>query len=225
MKGMATLLGGALSGGISGKSGNTVFVQTAGGVVVRDRVIPFDPRTIPQLESRNRIRRASIAWQNMDPTDVEAWAEYANSLPPQVTSSGHYRTPQPHNVFSSLYSKLLQLDITTPPLTSPPASFLFGDSLTVEVASQDGGILFTSTDSNLPNATTELLIQPLLGRNRRTYLRQYRSQGFHRYTQDSPEAMVSCMPGWVACAHRYVNTQTGQSTPIAELGVVWVSAS
>lgn len=220
---MATLVGGALSGGISGKSGNTVFVQTAGGVVVRDRVIPFDPRTNLQLESRNRIRRASIAWQAMDPANVALWGAYADSLPRQVSASGQIRTPQPNNVFTSLYSKLLQLDITTPSPTTPPSTTLFGDSLSVKVEGLSETIRFTASNANLPVATTELLLQPLLGRNRRTYLRQYRSQAFCQFADGSLMTEIDCLTGWVACAYRFVNTLTGQSTPIAEAGVVWVS--
>lgn len=241
---MAGLSLGVFSSGLSGKSGNTVFVQTPGGTLVRERNVPFDPKSANQIFARQRMTRASVAWSEMEPSNVEAWEDYAQSLAQRNPSTGQWRSPRPMNLFTAMYVKLLQLDIAALPPTSPPASAFFGDSVNVSVGSssadphhpapsssnsqgslQEEGeslVTFTANRANSPGVVTELLLQPLANRNRKAYLDKYRSQAFVAFEDGSLTAEVPAEPGWYACAYRFVNTETGQDTALAQIGKVLV---
>lgn len=65
-----------------------------------------------------------------------------------------------------------------------------------------------------------LLLQKLPGGYVRTYLNRYRHQTFYRFQDGSLETRLTVMPGVWACGVRFVNTLTGQATPVAECGRV-----
>ena len=219
---MASITLGVFSNGLHGKSGSTVFVQTADGTYVRDRIVPHDPRTASQLANRQRLARASRAWSEMEPEQVQAWESYAQSLATRNPATGQWRSPRPMNLFTTLYSKLLQLDSASLP-PSPPATPFFGDVVAVSVdATDDGAIRFTANRANHEGIVTELLLQPLAAPNRRTYERAYRSRAIKAFTEESLTADVPAEPGWYACAFRFVNGETGQETPLVELGKIRV---
>lgn len=221
---MAGLSLGVFSSGLSGKSGNTVFVQTPGGTLVRERNVPFDPKTANQVIARQRMTRASVAWSEMEPEQVELWEDYAQSLAQRNPSTGQWRSPRPMNLFTALYVKLQQLDPASPPPAAPPANPFFGDSINVSVGSADGTVTFTANRPNGEGVVTELLLQPLANRNRKAYLDKYRSQAFVVFEEGSLTADVPAQPGWYACAYRFVNTETGQDTALAQVGKVLVMA-
>lgn len=99
----------------------------------------------------------------------------------------------------------------------PPSEAFLGDSVEVSIAAVAGGVEFTASTANGDGVVTELLLQPLASRHRRTYLRQYRSQRFVAFSAGET-VLVPCSPGWVACAIRFVRAATGQETALAELG-------
>ena len=219
---MATLTEGLLGGGLKGRSGNAVFVPTSRGTVVRERTIPHDPRTPAQIAARARQARAARAWGDLDPSAVAAWTVWARA-----------RGLQPNNAFATLYKVLLRLDPAAPAPPSPPAHAFFGDSIAIGVdppspsgSSWRGGqggeaLLFSASAPNAPGLVTEILLQPLASRNRRTYADKYRHAAYVPFADTLPH-VVPCAPGWVACAYRFVNAATGQVTEIAELGAVRV---
>lgn len=241
---MAGLSLGVFSSGLSGKSGNTVFVQTSGGTLVRDRNVPFDPKTANQVVARQRMTRASVAWSEMEPEQVELWEDYAQSLAQRNPATGQWRSPRPMNLFTALYVKLQQLDPSSPPPAAPPATPFFGDNVSVSVGSsfadlhpptpsssnsrsslQEEGeavVTFTANRPNGEGVVTELLLQPLANRNRKAYLDKYRSQAFHAFEDGSLTAEIPAQPGWYACAYRFVNIETGQDTALAQVGKVLV---
>ncbi len=233
---------GAFAGALSGKSGSTVFVLTEGGVVVRDRVVPHNPCTAVQVFARQRLARATQAWSNMEPEQVELWEDYAQSLAQRNPATGQWRAPRPMNLFTALYVKLQQIDPAAPPPASPPTNPFFGDnvSVTVETALRhllppapssktnhleegESVITFTANRPNGEGVVTELLLQPLAGRNRKAYLDKYRSQKFHVFADGSLSVEVPAQPGWYACAYRFVNLETGQDTGLAQIGKVLVA--
>lgn len=130
---MATLTLGAFGSGLRGKTSSTVFVQTAGGVVVRDRVIPANPQTPAQQANRYRLARATQAWSKLGPEQIAAWEAYAQRLAVRDPGSGLMRAPRPQNLFVSLYSKLLQLNPIAGVPGNPPANPFFGDNLSLTV--------------------------------------------------------------------------------------------
>jgi hypothetical protein len=219
---MATLRLGAFTSGLTGKSGTTVFVQTPGGVLVRDRVIPHDPQTPSQVKARMRLRRATMAWSNLDPEAIERWESYAQELAERDPATGFMRSPRPMNVFCALYMKLLMLDPTTPPPHHPPAQPFFGDRASLVAHGEPGAVRFEAVTPNGPGTVTELLLQPLASRNRATYPRKYRTQGFHVFAEAGESDLVSAPPGWTATGYRFVDAATGRTTPIVGAGKVLV---
>ena len=64
---MAVLKQGALGGGLNGRIGNLVYVETPGGTVVRSRPSYVPRATAKQLEARQRMGRASSAFGRLSP--------------------------------------------------------------------------------------------------------------------------------------------------------------
>lgn len=240
---MATLTLGAFGSGLRGKTSSTVFVQTAGGVVVRDRVIPANPQTPAQQANRYRLARATQAWSKLGPEHIAAWEAYAQRLAVRDPGSGLMRAPRPQNLFVKLYAKLLQLNPEAGVPGYPPENPFFGDniSLTVGLSNEDlttdnkrlstddlttddlGGILFSASAPNAPGVTTELLLQPLESGVRRTYLEKYRHATFFAFEEGTLSVKVPVpTPGWYACGYRFVNSVTGQDTGVVEAGKILV---
>lgn len=219
---MATLRLGAFASGLTGKSGSTVFVQTPGGVLVRDRVIPANPQTPSQVAARMRLRKATAAWSNLDPEVVERWEAYAQELAERDPATGFMRSPRPMNVFCALYMKLLTLDPTTSPPQDPPAQPFFGDRASMVAHGEPGAVRFEAVTPNGPGTVTELLLQPLASRNRAVYPRKYRAQGFHAFAEAGESLVVPAPPGWTAAGYRFVDSATGRATPIVASGKVLV---
>ncbi|RYG26369.1 hypothetical protein EON82_03540 [bacterium] len=84
---------------------------------------------------------------------------------------------------------------------------------------EEGVLTFTASGPNTAGIVTELFLQPLASRNRRTYLERYRHLAFTGFPLGSAES-YPVSPGWYACAYRFVNANTGEATAIAELGIV-----
>lgn len=213
---MATVLQGT-SGGYRGKVGNEVFVQTAGGTVVREYVIPRNPRTPAQQAHRERWRRASLAWSEIDQSSYEAWVDYANSLSARNPATGITKSPRPNNLFCVLYSKVLAINLAAP-APNPPSAPFFGDHVSVSAAASPGEIVFTANRANESGIVTEILLQGMANGRRRTYPDKYRSQGFVAFTPEHLSEAIAVKPGWYACAYRFVNAETGQETSLAAAG-------
>ena len=235
-------------------SGNAVFVRTARGTVVRDRVTPRDPKTPALREVRAAQGRAARAWPEMEPEAVARWTAWAKAQPHPRPSPGGGETMRPMNAFTNLYKVLLRLDPLAPVPLFPPARPFFGDVIGIEVSLPLGrgrggvesiadgfeqgevgstptlpsprgeeahSIGFAASGANAPGVVTELLVQPLASRHRRTYLEKYRHAAYVAFAEGQAVA-VPFAAGWVACAYRFVNAETGQVTALAELGVVRV---
>ena len=70
---------------------------------------------------------------------------------------------------------------------------------------------------------TELLLQKLVSRARRTYADKYRTAAFVAFATGSLTANVTAAPALYATAYRFVNTATGQESGIVPLGIVNLS--
>lgn len=217
---MATMTPTILAAGVSGKAGNVVFVNTAKGMYIRPRVRPRDPQTPAQQASRDRMAKAARAWSDLPEEAFAAWTRYAKSLQSFNRTTGRLVAPRAMNLFSACYGKLLQIDPEAAPPLTPPSRTFTGDGLSLSLALSEGAVVVGSSTPNCPNVTTELLLQPLPGRNCRTYAAQYRSAAFHTFTAESPSIAVSAKAGWIAVAVRFVDTLTGQVSALVELGKV-----
>jgi hypothetical protein len=84
-------------------------------------------------------------------------------------------------------------------------------------------VTFTADRPNAPGVVTELLLQPLASAARRAYRDKYRTQAFVAFAPGALSATVAAAPGWHACGVRFVDSATGQATPVVELGAVRVA--
>lgn len=200
-----------LAPGLRGKLGGVVFSRADCGTVLRSLAVGRDPCTPAQQAQRDRIRRAGRAWRDLDPERVAAWRSYALGLGPGA---------QAHAVFSGLAARALLAGAPAVPLDPPAAPFL-GDSVGLAVAGAPGAVLVTASAANGAGVVTELLLQPLVSANRRTYLSRYRSALVVAIPGAGPITLPT-HPGWVAVGARFLRQATGQATELAELGIVRV---
>lgn len=76
--------------------------------------------------------------------------------------------------------------------------------------------------ANRDGITTELMLQPLAGKNRKPYADKYRHAAFFAFTAGALSYAVHVLRGWYACAYRFVNTANGEDTCVARVGKVFV---
>lgn len=220
---MATLSLGAFTQWLRGKSGNTVFFRTREGVGVRDYTLPTQPNTPAQVDARERLRVATLAWSLLSPEQAAAWREYAQSLGTREPGGGAVRVPRSQTVFIGLAAKFLQVNPGSSPPVTPPASVFLGDAIGLSVeAVEGGGVRFTASGPNQGGVVTELLLQRL--RNGASLARPsaFRTQGFVAFEEGSLSVVVPASPGWVACGYRFVRASTGQMSPVIVAGSLYL---
>ncbi|RYG22845.1 hypothetical protein EON82_15905, partial [bacterium] len=106
-----------------GKLGNVVFIRSADGYIVRERVTPANPRTALQTAVRREFAIASQGWKGLSEEAFAAWLAYGDSLG---------RTA--YNVYMGLTRKWLAVHGDgTPPAMPPPGPF-FGDAVRLSVS-------------------------------------------------------------------------------------------
>ena len=216
----------ALSGelqDIRGKVGTNVYTKSHTGPVLRVKVKGTVTHTPAQTSVRSAFTRASAAFKNMTPAQVTNWRNYALTITKKNTVNGKAYHPTPINAFNGLTSKFLQINPAgTVPLTPPSSSFT-GDTLTITVAGGTGSLAWTANAANAANIKTEFLAQRLVSQNRVPTYKGYRSKGFLAFAAGGLTGTVFVSSGYYAVAYRYVNTLTGQETPLVALGIVQVS--
>jgi len=215
--GMAKLATGVLTRGLSGSVGYVTFVDGPFGTVLRARETPRDPETPAQLQARRRLTVAAIAWRSMTLEQSRAWRAYAR----QVGKGAAGRPARPQLLFTALATAYLTLHEGDDLPLLPPATGFTGDAVTVTVEAVAGAVRFLADSANHPGVTTELLLQPLASVHRNAYRAKYRSRGFFAF---GPElsADVPARNGFYACAVRFFRIETGQCSPLVELGLVAV---
>ena len=85
---------------------------------------------------------------------------------------------------------------------------------------------YLQVNPNGPNGgitKTELLLQPLKGKNRTPNAKGYRSKGFFQFAVGSLSTTVSVPTGYYAAAYRFVNQTNGQELAIVPIAVVTVA--
>lgn len=207
---------------LHGKVGNVVFAQTRNGLVVRPRTTPRDPRTAAQTASRQRLARASSAWRTLSPAQFAAWRAYAQTLTRVSPVGGPPYVPMPHNVFTALAAKFLQVSPDGDIPLDPPAAPFFGDGIVVTATAEPGAIRFTASGPNASGIVTELLLQPLAHAGRAPKANLYRAQAFVPFASAGDSHTVPAAPGAYAPAVRFVRAATGQDSDLVPLSSVVV---
>lgn len=210
---MAKATGSVLTGGLKGSAGTVVFVSQPYGMVVRPRQKPNDPHTTLQEQSRVRMRRAAVAWRGMTVAQADAWRKFAVSQRQDARRA--------NTLFCRLAVRYLQMFPDAEVPLVPPSSGFAGDAVAVTVTPNGQSVRFSANMANQPEVMTELLLQPLASPHRRTYLEKYRSAGFFRFGPSL--SFDKAVPkGVYACAVRFVQSTTGQTSPVIECGTVQV---
>ena len=211
---MAKMRLGAIASGLSGRSGNAVYVQTEDGTILRTRPRPTDIVTPAQRTIRDNMAHVSRHYRNMTPEQFKAWQDYIEKLP---LAPGVTRRPKVFNAYSGLGCKFVQMfPQSAPPLDAPVGPFL-GDAVRLTVSEQPNTLVFTADTPNAAPVVTELLLQPLKHGVQTVIADRYRSQGFVHFEAGILDFGLTVAPGWYASAYRFVHAETGQETAFVAL--------
>lgn len=117
---MAKITFGAFVTDIKGKVGSTVFQANKAGAFVRNKVVPANPQTTPQVRVRSDMSAISAAWRGLTEEQRLAWSAAAPNFPYQ-DRLGQTKTYSGQQLFVKLNLQLLSVNpsqslVTTPPL-------------------------------------------------------------------------------------------------------------
>lgn len=196
---------------ISGKVGNVVFARYGDALIVREYVIPRNPRTAAQIASRNKFAQASLLWKGLTPAQFDTWQAFSAT-----------QKKAPYLVFMSLTRKWLAVNPSrTPPLTAPTAPFV-GDASALSVVGTPSGLTLTSNLPSSAGVMVEVLVQRLANTRRATRARNWSTAGFVNFAAGHLSVPVALAPGAYAVAYRFVLAATGQFSEQLVLGSIQV---
>ncbi|MEQ1822909.1 MAG: hypothetical protein ABL949_10375 [Fimbriimonadaceae bacterium] len=161
---------------------------------------------------RESLRRASQTFKGFTPTQVQAWSNYAGGVVHHNPVNGVAYSPTALNAFTTLATKLLQINPSGTIPSTPPTTAFAGDTITISVVASAGTLTFSASKANAANVTTEILLQPLKSANRKPSLKEMRHKAFQAFATGSLSLPITVPPGYYAAAYRFVNTLTGQTT-------------
>ena len=203
--------------GVRGKAGSAVFVQGRTGPVLRPRVKPANPKTAAQQGVKNNLGLSSKQFKALGTPVVAQWKAYGLTITKHNQRTGKAYNSTAINAYNALSAKFYQVNPTGTFPTAPPAAPFNGDSIGVSVAAGPATLIFTATGANGTNIKTELLLQPLKSKNRTPTAKGYRTKTFMAFVAGTLSVTVSTPSGWYVPAYRFVNTQTGQASPLVIL--------
>jgi len=208
---------------LRGKAGNVVISKGRTGLNLKNRIRSKNPRTAAQQGIRGAFSKAAATWKTLTTTQVQAWNTYALTVTKTNPITGEQYHPTGFNLFTGLTIKFLQINPTgTIPLTPPTGAFT-GDSITITASAGSGTITFTASAANASGIKTEILVQPLANANRVPQPLKYRTKAFNNFGNLAHTYTANLTPGAWAVAYKFVNTNTGQETPLQPLLVQQVT--
>lgn len=155
-------------------------------------------------------------WRSLTPTQVASWNNYALTINKRNRVNGRAFHPSGFEAFLGLGCKYLQVNPGGTVPTTPPSTPFSGDAITFTVTPGTGKLTFTPSAANSANTTTEFLVQALANGNRKPQKKQYRSKGFHQFTNTDPFDLT-LGAGYYAVQVSFVNKNTSQeTTPFSE---------
>jgi len=133
----------------SGSVGGTVFSHNRFGAYIRNRSIPVQPESGPQLSMRAAFAAGSAQWSALTAAIRKAWLVWAQNNP-IVDSLGDKRILDGHQAYTMLATRLTHMGLgmpTTPPIIGAPVA-LSTLSVTASAATQNTDITFTPTPTS-----------------------------------------------------------------------------
>jgi hypothetical protein len=205
---------------VRGAIGHRVIVKTRSGLAVRRKPKYRYPKSPNVVAGNERFRLAAQAWSLLSVEQISAWRDYADSIRKTDPVTLQHYSPSAKNAFMGLACKFLQINPSEDPPLWPPVADFVGDNLVVYAEPVPGeGVRFTASSENSSGVATELLFQKLKNiRWRPTQF--YKSLGFHSFETSTDEVLVPLEPGVYAFGWRFVDTATGQATPLQLIGTV-----
>ncbi len=172
---------------LSGSMGGTTASHNKGGQYFRNRSIPTNPRTVPQLARRATLSTLSANWQDLTQANRDAWTEHARQNP-TTDSLGASILLSGQQDFIKLNSKILlsgNAQIDVPPIVASPPAFFTIDQ-TADVGAGTFELAFTDP---LEAGNQIELWAALLDSAGRNYVEnQYRFISFSAVDQATPFA-------------------------------------
>lgn len=212
-------------GGASGSAGPVVFFRSKEGMVFGPRVTPSNPQTPAQMAVRNSLTKAARGYKALSPTLLSAWEQYAQDFTVHEPSTGKNRKRTGNAVYVQLATVFFRFSPRGTFPSTPPATAFEGDAIDVTATAATGKITFTASAANSADVVTEFFLQRLPSFARKPSKGGYRSKGSFAFVSGTLTFDVNVTSGLYAAGYRFVNTATGQTTPIQYLPVQQVTLS
>ena len=223
---MAKLRTSVLVDELTGKAGSVVFVKSRVGTVIRPRRTPTNPNSSAQLAIRKNLTTASTLFRALTASKLAQWQAYAATQTHTQPDTGHTYHPTAISAFVGLATKVLQAGGTVDANFNPPTGPYSGDALTLSVAAGTGKLTFTPSGGNTSaNTKVEILLETLPSPNRKPTLSKMRTKTFLTFPSGVLSRDVTVPVGIYGIGYRFVNTTTGQMTPVVMLPTTTVSLS
>lgn len=210
---------------LRGKDGSVVIRKSRSGLVATPRTTPKNPRSNGQVGSRNALSKGSKGFANFTASQAAAWNAYGATITKHNKVSGTTYTSTGISAYNALATKFLQINPGGTVPVAPPTTAFLGDGIAISTTAGTGQVTFTASAANAAGVKTELLVQPLKGKNRKPGARGYVSKGFVAFAAGALSSTVTVPSGYYACAFRFVSTTTGQATALTPLATVTVALS
>ena len=210
---------------LRGKDGSVVIQKGKSGLKLTPRNKARNPKSTAQTGVRSALSKSSKLFAAMTPAQAAAWNAYGATQTKKNAISGTSYTSSGINAFNALASKFLQASPTSVVPMTPPTTAFAGDGLSIAVTTTTGSVTWTASAANSVGVKTELLLQPLKGKNRQPSAKGYRTKAFATFATGALTYSVSVPAGYYAAAYRYVNVATGQETALVPLSTLTVALS
>lgn len=203
-----------------GKIDKRVYTRARNGATVRSTGTRTTATTPAQSQSQQYFRQANTTFKSLTVSQIVAWANYGAMVKKRDPITGEVYTQTANMAFAGLGSKYLQINAGGTIPVAPPAGVFGGDTIKVTATAGGGKITYTADKANGTDIKTELLIQKLVSKARRSYVDKYKTGAFVAFATGSLSSVVNVTPGVYAVAYRFVNVKTGQETALVPLGNV-----
>ena len=241
---MARTQGGIPGLVVKGRIGGLVYVPDGrGGMLVRRLGKRRAAPSVAQAAGAARFSPVAGAWNLLSVAEAKAWRRFGEGLGAKPDG----RAVQANNAFTALGTKILQMRPGAELPRLPPTEAFLGDGIRVVARASvpaipafagtpsptvpplarsslqgEPSLTFTASGPNAEGVVTELLTQRLKSRLRTPVGERYRSAGFVAFAAGALTVEVPVKRGAVAVGVRFVRADTGQESPIVELGVLEV---
>jgi hypothetical protein len=209
---MAIVIWDGTGGAAHGKAGNSVYVRTKYGTVLRSAPLPSEKTSPAKAAQQKRFGQAVEVYRSLDAAENAAWAEFAVSPLNHNPDTNKQSGITAYNAFMGLATRFLMVSPDAAIPRTPPAFPFAGDPLTFSLATQPEQIVITASSANSAHVVTELLLHPVKFPTRSVRVQDFVSAALVRFTPNDLIATLDLPAGWYRVATRFLDATTGQAT-------------